>query len=93
MTEPKLETALQGLQDAINELDRTILDTASRFSAPRASETSSDISDVSPRADSGMSADMLRAELEALRQMIAKASALIDGEQEDSLFASDEVLH
>jgi hypothetical protein len=40
-----------------------------------------------------MSADMLRAELEALRQMIAKASALIDGEQEDSLFASSEVLH
>lgn len=93
MTGPKLETALQGLQDAINELDRTILDTSSRFSAPRASETSSDISDVFPPADSGMSADMLRAELEALRQMIAKASALIDGEQEDSLFASDEVLH
>ena len=93
MTGPKLETALQGLQDAINELDRTILDTSSRFSAPRASETSSDISDVFPPADSGMSADMLRAELEALRQMIAKASALIDGEREDSLFASDEVLH
>jgi hypothetical protein len=93
MTGPKLETALQGLQDAINELDRTILDTAGRLSAPRASKTSSDISDVSPPADSGMSADMLRAELEALRQMIAKASALIDGEQEDSLIASDEVLH
>lgn len=93
MTGPKLETALQGLQDAINELDRTILDTAGRFSAPSASETSRDISDISPPADSGMSADMLRAELEALRQMIAKASALIDGEQEDSLFASDEVLH
>ena len=93
MTGPKLETALQGLQDAINELDRTILDTAGRFSAPRASETSSDISDVFPPAASGMSADMLRAELEALRQMIAKASALIDGEQEDSLIASDEVLH
>ena len=93
MTGPKLETALQGLQDAINELDRTILDTAGRFSASRASETSSDISDVSSLAHSGMSADMLRAELEALRQMIAKASALIDGEQEDSLFASDEVLH
>jgi hypothetical protein len=93
MTGPKLETALQGLQDAINELDRTILDTAGRLSAPRASETSSDISDVFPPADSGMSADMLRAELEALRQMIAKASALIDGEQEDSLIASDEVLH
>ena len=93
MTGPKLETALQGLQDAINELDRTILDTAGRLSAPRASENSSDISDVSPPADSGMSADMLRAELEALRQMIAKASALIDGEQEDSLIASDEVLH
>jgi hypothetical protein len=44
-------------------------------------------------ADSGLSADMLRAELEALRQMIAKASALIDGEQEDSGMASDEVLH
>jgi hypothetical protein len=93
MTGPKLETALQGLQDAINELDRTILDTAGRLSAPRASETSSDISDVFPPADSGMSADMLRAELEALRQMIANASALIDGEQEDSLIASDEVLH
>ena len=93
MTGPKLETALQGLQDAINELDRTILDTAGRFSASSASETSRDISDVSPPADSGMSADMLRAELKALRQMIAKASALIDGEQEDSLFASDEVLH
>ena len=93
MTGPKLETTLQGLQDAINELDRTILDTAGRLSAPRASETSSDISDVFPPADSGMSADMLRAELEALRQMIANASALIDGEQEDSLIASDEVLH
>ena len=88
MTGPKLETALQGLQDAINELDRTILDTAGRFSAPRASETSSGMS-----AESGLSADMLRAELEALRQMIAKASALIDGEQEHSAMASDEVLH
>jgi hypothetical protein len=88
MKGPKLETALQGLQDAINELDRTILDTAGRFSAPRASETSREMS-----ADSGLSADMLRAELEALRQMIAKASALIDGEQEDSGMASDEVLH
>ena len=88
MTGPKLETALQGLQDAINELDRTILDTTGRFSAPRASETSTEMS-----ADSGLSADMLRAELEALRQMIAKASALVDGEQEDSGMASDEVLH
>ena len=93
MTGPKLETALQGLQDAINELDRTILDTAGRLSAPRASETSSDLSDFSPPADPGMAPDMLRAELEALRQMIANASALIDGEQEDSLIASDEVLH
>ena len=88
MKGPKLETALQGLQDAINELDRTILDTAGRFSAPRASETSREMS-----TDSGLSADMLRAELEALRQMIAKASELIDGEQEDSGMASDEVLH
>jgi hypothetical protein len=93
MTGPKLETALQDLQDAINELDRTILDTAGRFSAPRASETSSELRDFPPPADSGMAPDVLRAELEALRQMIAKASALIDGEQEDSLFASDEVLH
>ena len=93
MTGPKLETTLQGLQDAINELDRTILDTAGRLSAPRASETSSDLRDFPPPADSGMAPDVLRAELEALRQMIAKASALIDGEQEDSLFASDEVLH
>ena len=88
MKGPKLETALQGLQDAINELDRTILDTAGRFSAPRASETSREMS-----TDSGLSADMLRAELEALRQMIAKASALVDGEEEDSGMASDEVLH
>ena len=88
MKGPKLETALQGLQDAINELDRTILDTAGRFSAPRARETSREMS-----ADSGLAADMLRAELEALRQMITKASALIDGEQEDSGMASDEVLH
>ena len=88
MTGPKLETALQDLQDAINELDRTILDTAGRFSAPRASETSREMS-----ADSGLSADMLRAELDAFRQMIAKASALIDVEQEDSAMASDEVLH
>ena len=69
-------------------MDRTILDTAGRFTAPRASETSMEMS-----ADSGLSADMLRAELEALRQMIAKASALIDGEQEDSEMTSDEVLH
>ena len=88
MTGPKLETALQGLQDAINDLDRTILDAAGRFSTPRASEASSEMS-----ADSGLSADMLRAELEALRQMIARASALIDGEQEDSAMASDEVSH
>ena len=93
MTGPKLETALQGLQDAINELDRTILDTAGKFSTAKASENSSDISAVSPPADSGMSADMLRAELEALRQMIAKASALIDGEEEDNANVSDEVLH
>ena len=93
MTGPKLETALQGLQDAINELDRTILDTAGKFSAAKASENSSDISAVCPPPDSGMSADMLRAELEALRQMIAKASALIDGEEEDNANVSDEVLH
>ena len=93
MTGPKLETALQDLQDAINELDRTILDTAGRFSAPRASETSSNLRDFPPPADSGMAPDVLRAELEALRQMIANASALIDGEQEDSFIASDEVLH
>ena len=31
MAGPKLEMALQGLQDAINELDSTILTTASKF--------------------------------------------------------------
>ena len=45
MAGPKLEMALQGLQDAINELDSTILTTASKF-RDTASETAS--------ADSGL---------------------------------------
>ena len=61
MAGPKLEMALQGLQDAINELDSTILTTASKF-CDTASQTAS--------SDSDLPVEMVRAELQALRQMI-----------------------
>ena len=98
MTGPKLENALQGLQQAINELDQTIMDAADKI---RAQETGLA---ASAAADSGLTdnsiatddlqADNLRAELNALRQMIHQASALIDGNLEaDAVSATDEVVH
>ena len=93
MTGPKLENALRGLQDAINELDSTILDTAGRFNETKTREISSGMGDVAHPIAPGLSTDMLRAELESLRQMIEKASSLINDEEKDSVMASDEVLH
>lgn len=88
MTGPKLENALQGLQQAIHELDQTIMDTAEKF---RTAETGQPSDNV--QADS-LQADSLRAELKALRQMIQQASALIDGTANaDAPSAPDEVVH
>jgi|DEB0MinimDraft_10_1074344.scaffolds.fasta_scaffold142916_2 chemotaxis protein CheY-P-specific phosphatase CheC len=85
MAGPKLEMALQGLQDAINELDSTIVTTASKF-RDTASQT------MSP--DSELPKEMLRAELQALRQMISQANALIGGASATSKDTdTDEVLH
>lgn len=98
MTGPKLENALQGLQQAINELDQTIMDTADKI---RAQETGLAASAAAASGLTGNSiatddlqADNLRAELNALRQMIHQASALIDGNQQaDAVSATDEVVH
>jgi len=98
MTGPKLENALQGLQQAINELDQTIMDTADRL---KAQET--DLA-KNAAADSGLpnnklqadnlQADNLRAELNALRQMIHQAAALIGGKAEAGPPSNtDEVIH
>ena len=88
MTGPKLENALQGLQQAINELDKTIMDTADKV---RAQETGLA---TATNADSGLPVDTLRTELNALRQMIQQANALIDGTADaNTLSASDEVVH
>ena len=88
MTGPKLENALQGLQQAINELDKTIMDTADKV---RAQETGLA---TAANADSGLSVDSLRAELNALRQMIQQANDLIDGTADaNTLSVSDEVVH
>ena len=87
MTGPKLENALKGLQQAINELDKTIMDTADKV---RAQETGLA---TAIGADSGLPVDSLRAELNALRQMIQQANALIDGTADaNTLSASDEVV-
>ena len=85
MTEPKLETALQGLQDAINDLDKTILDNAGKFREQEAGTA------PVQTGDAAMSAQMLRAELQALRQMINQATTLINGEA--AAGTTDEVLH
>ena len=88
MTGPKLENALQGLQRAINELDKTIMDTADKVRAQEAGLM------TAANADAGLPVDSLRAELNALRQMIQKANALIDGKADaNTLSASDEVVH
>jgi len=85
MAGPKLEMALQGLQDAINELDSTILTTASKFRYT-ASQTAS--------SDSDLPVEMVRAELQALRQMISQANALIGSASAASKDTdTDEVLH
>ena len=85
MAGPKLEMALQGLQDAINELDSTILTTASKF-PDTASQTAS--------SDSDLPVEMVRAELQALRQMISQANALISSASAASKDTdTDEVLH
>ncbi|MEK9728896.1 MAG: hypothetical protein VW417_03025 [Alphaproteobacteria bacterium] len=77
--------ALQGLQDAINELDSTILTTASKF-RDTASQTAS--------SDSDLPVEMVRAELQALRQMISQANALIGSASATSKDTdTDEVLH
>ena len=85
MAGPKLEMALQGLQDAINELDSTILTTASKFH-DTASQTAS--------SDSDLPVELVRAELQALRQMISQANALISSASAASKDTdTDEVLH
>jgi len=83
MAGPKLEMALQGLQDAINELDSTILTTASKFRNTANQPVSS---------GSDLPAEMVRAELQALRQMISQANALISSASAASN-DTGEVLH
>ncbi len=93
MTGPKLENALQGLQQAIHELDQTIMDTAEKFRTAETGQPSDNVQADSLQADS-LQADSLRAELKALRQMIQQASALIDGTANaDAPSAPDEVVH
>ena len=88
MTGPKLENALQGLQQAIDDLDQTIMDTTDKIRAQEASLASL------AGADSGLSADNLRAELMALREMIHQANDLINGKQDASASSvPDEVIH
>ena len=85
MAGPKLETALQGLQDAINELDNTILATSSKF-RDTASQTAPSASELP--------VEMVRAELQALQQMIRQANALIGSASAASKETdTDEVLH
>ena len=98
MTGPKLENALQGLQQAINELDQTIMDTADRLKAKETdlaknAAADSGLSDNKLQADK-LQADNLRAELNALRQMIHQAAALIGGKAEAGPPSNtDEVIH
>ena len=98
MTGPKLENALQGLQQAINELDQTIMDTADRLKAQETdlaknAAADSGLSDNKLQADK-LQADSLRAELNALRQMIHQAAALIGGKAEAGPPSNtDEVIH
>lgn len=98
MTGPKLENALQGLQQAINELDQTIMDTADRLKAQETdlaknAAADSGLSDNKLQADN-LRADSLRAELNALRQMIHQAAALIGGKAEAGPPSNtDEVIH
>lgn len=98
MTGPKLENALQGLQQAINELDQTIMDTADRLKAQETdlaknAAADSGLSDNKLQADK-LQADNLRAELNALRQMIHQAAALIGGKAEAGPPSNtDEVIH
>lgn len=98
MTGPKLENALQGLQQAINELDQTIMDTADRLKAQETdlaknAAADSGLSDNKLQADK-LQADNLRAELNALRQMIHQAAALIGGKAETGPPSNtDEVIH
>jgi len=88
MTGPKLEIALQGLQDAIAELDKTILTTSARIASK------ADRAEAAPDKDTALSTEVLRAELEGLRQMISKATALIENPSEEPEHsAQDEVLH
>ena len=103
MTGPKLENALQGLQQAINELDQTIMDTADRLKAQETdlaknAAADSGLSDNKLQADKlqadKLQADNLRAELNALRQMIHQAAALIGGKAEAGPPSNtDEVIH
>ena len=98
MTGPKLENALQGLQQAINELDQTIMDTADRLKAQETdlaknAAADSGLSDNKLQADN-LRADSLRTELNALRQMIHQAAALIGGKAEAGPPSNtDEVIH
>ena len=98
MTGPKLENALQGLQQAINELDQTIMDTADKLKAQETdlvknAAADSGLPDNKLQADK-LQADNLRAELNALRQMIHQAAALIGGKAEAGPPSNtDEVIH
>ena len=93
MTGPKLENALQGLQQAINELDQTIMDTADRLKAQETDLAKNAAAD-SGLSDNKLQADKLQAELNALRQMIHQAAALIGGKAEAGPPSNtDEVIH
>ena len=93
MTGPKLENALQGLQQAIHELDQTIMDTSEKFRMAETGQPTDNVQAGSLQTDS-LQAYNLRAELKALRQMIQQASALIDGTANaDAPSAPDEVVH
>lgn len=98
MTGPKLENALQGLQQAIHELDQTIMDTSEKFRMAETGQPTDIVQADNVQAGSlqtdSLQADNLRAELKALRQMIQQASALIDGTANaDAPSAPDEVVH
>lgn len=93
MTGPKLENALQGLQQAIDDLDQTIMDTTDKIRAQEASLASMAGADSGLPANN-LQAENLRAELMALREMIHQANDLINGKQDASASSvPDEVIH
>jgi len=80
MTGPKLDKALQGLQEAIAALDDTIVATSDKLAAQQGGGA-----DSGP-AEGAMPAEKLRAELDALQALISQATAMINA-------PDDEVVH